>query len=126
MAYGMTDDYVETLALAQNLAEEQQFFVELRKVLYKLVKEKGQTFSGVLTINYNPPSYKGTDDFNFCIVDDTLDMNVVENTRFQSDQIKDVVNHLKSLQKSEYPEEILVKGRNFILVGDQYKPIEEK
>lgn len=117
----MTDDYVEALALAQNLTEEQQFFVELRKVLFKLAKEKSKVYKAVFTISYDPPGYKGCDSFNLTIMDGTFPVG----KSFKSMDLKGIVSGLKELQEPEYPEEIMVKGRKFILVGDQYKP-EEK
>lgn len=105
--------------LSSNPKEEQQFFVELRKVLYKLAKEKSKVYKAVFTVSYNPPNYKGCDSFNLTIMDGTFPVG----KSFKSMDIKDIVSGLKELQ-SEYPEEIMVKGRKFILVEDRYIPEE--
>lgn len=114
MAYGMTDDYVDALNLAQNLTEEQQFFVELKKVLFKLAKEKSKIYKAVFTVSYNPPHYKGCDSFNLTIINE----EGFPTNSFKSTDLKDIVSELKSLQEPEYPDEITVKGRKYKLVED--------
>jgi len=101
--------------LSSNSKEEQQFFVELRKVLYKLAKEKSKVCKAVFTVSYNPPNYKGCDSFNLMIMDGTFPVG----KSFQSRNIKDIISGLKELQEPkepEYPEEIIIKGKKYKLV----------
>jgi len=99
--------------MSSNPKEEQQFFVELRKVLYRLAKERSSVCKAVFTVSYDPPGYKGCDSFNLSILDQGF---VVES--FKSIDLKDIVSNLKSFQEPEPPEEIIVKGKRYKLVED--------
>jgi len=114
------NEFDDDFLTSDSTKEEQQFFVELRKVLFKLAKEKSKVYKAVFTVSYNPPRYKGLDSFDLTFMEGTFPIG----KSIRSTDLKDIVSELKSLQEPEYPEEIMIKGRKFILVEDQYIPEE--